>query len=161
MNAASFLKLFGGVFEHSPWVAERAWAEKPFASLDELHRAMADAVRSASREEQLALMRVHPELAGKEAQQGTLSTASAQEQASGGLTALSRAEMERMSALNRNYVSKHGHPFIIAVRLNTKAQIFSEFERRLASDGDTEFAACLEQIYPITGKRLDAMLGPN
>ncbi len=161
MNAASFLKLFGGVFEHSPWVAERAWAEKPFASLDELHRAMADAVRSASREEQLALMRVHPELAGKEAQQGTLSTASAQEQASGGLTALSRAEMERMSALNRNYVSKHGHPFIIAVRLNTKAQIFSEFERRLASDGDTEFAACLEQIYLITRIRLDAMLGPN
>lgn len=159
MDAAAFLKLFGGVFEHSSWVAERAWAKKPFASIDALHAAMADAVRQASYEEQLALIRVHPELAGKEAQQGTLTAASTHEQKSGGLTELRRDEMERISQLNRDYAAKHGHPFIIAVRLNTKAQIFSEFERRLASDSRTEFAACLEQIYLITRLRLEALLG--
>lgn len=161
LDAAAFLKLFGGVFEHSAWVAERAWAKKPFADLDALHAAMAAAVRDASPEEQLALVRVHPELAGKEAQQGTLTDASKLEQTSGGLTALRRDEMERMAALNRDYVSKHGHPFIIAVRMHTKAQIFAEFERRLASDSEAEFAACLEQIYLITRLRLEALLGTD
>ena len=85
--------------------------------------------------------------------------ASTHEQKSGGLTELRRDEMERISQLNRDYAAKHGHPFIIAVRLNTKAQIFSEFERRLASDSETEFSACLEQIYLITRLRLQALLG--
>ena len=159
MDAAAFLKLFGGVFEHSSWVAKRAWSNKPFASIDALHAAMADAVRKASYDEQLALIRVHPELAGKQAQQGTLTAASTHEQKSGGLTELSREEMQRISQLNRDYAAKHGHPFIIAVRLNTRAQTFSEFERRLASDINTEFAACLEQIYLITRLRLQALLG--
>ena len=159
MSPDEFSRSFGPVFEHSPWIAERAFAKRPFADVDALHRAMTDAVRAASREEQLALLRAHPELAGREARAGTLTAASTSEQKNAGLNALSREEMERIASLNRRHAERFGFPFIIAVRLNVKERIFAEFERRLALDPQTEMDLCLEQVYLITALRLKDATG--
>lgn len=158
MPAAEFRAAFGGVFEHSPWVAEGAFAARPFASVDALHAAMTDVVKRAGRDEQVALLRAHPELAGREAQAGTMTGDSTAEQGGAGLNALSRAEMARISDLNRRYREKFGFPFIIAVRKHTKDGIFSEFERRLANDRDTELGAALGQVFVITRLRLDGLI---
>lgn len=159
MDRNAFVQAFGGIFEHSPWVAGRAWHARPFADLGAVHDAMTAAVRALSREEQVALLRVHPDLAGKEAEEGTMTDHSVSEQASAGLDALSKAEVERMRDLNVRYRARHGFPFIIAVRRYTKDQIFSEFEQRLANDDDTELEACLAQIFTITRLRLMALAG--
>ena len=158
MPAAEFLTAFGGVFEHSPWVAEGALAARPFASVGAFHAAMTDAVRRAGREAQVKLLRAHPELAGREAQAGTMTGDSTAEQGGAGLNALTRDEMTRISDLNRRYREKFGFPFIIAVRQHTKDGIFREFERRLAHDRDTELATCLGQVYVITRLRLDGLI---
>jgi 2-oxo-4-hydroxy-4-carboxy-5-ureidoimidazoline decarboxylase len=158
MSGAEFLGALGGVFEHSPWIAERAFAARPFASVDALHGAMTDAVKRASRDEQIALLRAHPELAGKEAQAGTMTGDSTAEQGGAGLNALARAEMARISDLNRRYREKFGFPFIIAVRQHTKDGIFREFERRLAQDREAELATCLGQVFVITRLRLDGLV---
>ena len=158
MTAKTFRDALGGVFEHSPWVSERAASARPFASVAALHAAMVDVVRSASREEQLALLHAHPDLAGKEAKAGTMTTDSTSEQGSAGLDALSREEIERIDGLNRRHRAKFGFPFIIAVRRHTKDGIFAEFERRLGNDAQTELANGLEQVFLITRLRLDAMI---
>ena len=158
MTPEAFRDALGGVFEHSPWIAERAFAARPFASVAALHAAMTDAVRRATREEQLALLGVHPDLAGKEAKDGTMTRDSTSEQGSAGLSALSREEMRRIDDLNRRYRAKFGFPFIIAVRRHTKESIFGEFERRLGNDVETELANCLEQVFLITRLRLDGMI---
>ncbi len=158
MSGAEFLAALGGVFEHSPWIAERAFAARPFASVAALHAAMTDVVERASRDEQLALLRAHPELAGKEAQAGTMTGDSTAEQGGAGLNALSRAEMERISSLNRRYRDRFGFPFIIAVRQHTKDGILREFERRLANDRDEELGTCLGQVFVITRLRLDGLI---
>lgn len=158
MSAGDFVAALGGVFEHSPWIAEQAFAARPFADVAALHAAMVAAVRGASRDRQIALLRAHPELAGKEARAGTLTDASTAEQDSAGLTALSREEMERIARLNREYRAKQGFPFVIAVRNSGKAQIFSEFERRLANDIAAEVGNGLEQVYAITRLRLDSII---
>jgi 2-oxo-4-hydroxy-4-carboxy-5-ureidoimidazoline decarboxylase len=154
MAASDFSQAFGRVFEHSPWIAERALARRPFASIEALHAAMCAVVREASADEQLALLRAHPALAGREAIAGELTPESTREQASAGLNALSRAEMERISQLNAAHAERFGFPFIIAVRLNTRDRILAEFERRLGLDLEAERIACLEQVYLITGLRL-------
>jgi len=158
MPAAEFRAALGGVFERSPWIAERAFAARPFASVDALHVAMADVVKRASRDEQLALLRAHPELAGKEARAGTLTLDSTAEQGSVGLNALSRAELQRIADLNRRYREKFGFPFIIAVRQHTKAGVFAQLESRLANDIDAELRNCLDQVLIITRLRLDALI---
>jgi len=158
MRPAEFVAALGGVFEHSPWIAERALARRPFADVAALHAAMVDVVRGATREEQLGLLRAHPELAGREAQSGTLTADSTAEQKSAGLTALTRAEMERVGRLNRAYRERFGFPFIIAVRRHSKDGIFAEFERRLANGTESELRECLEQVYVITRLRLDALI---
>jgi 2-oxo-4-hydroxy-4-carboxy-5-ureidoimidazoline decarboxylase len=142
------------LFEHSPWVEDRADARP--SSGDRLADLMA-VVREASRDEQLALIRAHPELAGKAAIDGTLTEASAAEQASAGLDRLSRAEFDRFHALNGAYREKFGFPFIICVRLTDKAGILSAMERRLENDPDTEIANALEQIGEIVRLRLEDM----
>ena len=154
MTPGDFLAAFGGVFEHSPWIAERAWERRPFADAESLHAAMVAVVAGASRAEQIALLNAHPDLAGKEAKVGTLTAASINEQASAGLDALSRDEMGLIGELNRRHRELFGFPFIIAARLNAKDRIFAEFERRLGLDENAEFAACLEQVYAITRLRL-------
>jgi 2-oxo-4-hydroxy-4-carboxy-5-ureidoimidazoline decarboxylase len=103
MPQLEFRAALGDVFEHSPWVAERAWAQRPFASIDALHAAMLAAVRAAGTDEQLGLIRAHPELAGREAAAGTLTADSTSEQGRLGFTALSRAEIERVARANRAY----------------------------------------------------------
>lgn len=158
MSAPEFLAALGGVFEHSPWIAERAFAARPFADVTALHAAMKEVVKRASREEQLALLNAHPELAGKEAQSGTMTSDSTSEQGSVGLNALSREEMQRIADLNRRYRAKFGFPFIIAVRQHTKEGIFRQFEARLANDTETELKACLEQVFIITRLRLDGLI---
>jgi len=158
MRPAEFVAALGGVFEHSPWIAERALARRPFSDVAALHAAMVDVVRGATREEQLRLLCAHPELAGREAQSGTLTADSTAEQKSAGLTALTRAEMERVERLNRAYRERFGFPFIIAVRRHSKDGIFAEFERRLANAAESELRECLEQVYIITRLRLDALV---
>ena len=156
MTPQAFLGALGGVFEHSPWIAEGAFAARPFANVAELHEAMINTVKRASRERQLALLNAHPELAGKEAQAGALTSSSAAEQASVGLNALSREEIQALARWNREYREKFGFPFIIAVRRHTKASIFGEIERRLANDTQTELNTGLEQVFLITRLRLEA-----
>jgi chitin deacetylase len=140
------------VFEHSPWVAQRVWRERPFASVDELHRAMVRVVEDASPEEKLALVRAHPELAGGE----SLTVDSSSEQGRLGFNRLSKDELGRMNALNRRYREKFGFPCIVALRLHAnRDSVMREMERRLGNNVDAELAAALEQIGHITRGRLE------
>jgi 2-oxo-4-hydroxy-4-carboxy-5-ureidoimidazoline decarboxylase len=157
MDRAAFVQKFGGIFEKSPWVAEKAWEKRPFASIDDLHAAMVNVVKYAPVPNQLALLQSHPDLAGKEAQSGSMTTSSVSEQASAGLNALSKAEMVQITELNAAYRQKFGFPFIIAVRMHTKEGIFFEFDRRLQNETQAEFANDLQNVYAITRLRLGAI----
>lgn len=158
MDRAAFVVKFGGIFEKSPWVAEKAWEKRPFSSLDDMHAAMVAVAKNAPATLQLALLQSHPDLAGKEAQAGTMTASSVAEQASAGLNALSPAEFAELSGLNAAYKMKFGFPFIIAVRMHTREGIFFEFKRRLQNDTQTEFANDLQNVYIITRLRLNKML---
>jgi OHCU decarboxylase len=160
LDLPAWLARFGAIFEHSPWVAEGAWRRKerfgPLSSADELHRAMMRTVEEAPREEQLALVRAHPELAGGEA----LTVDSTSEQARLGFNRLSKAELEQMSNLNRRYREKFGFPCIVALRLHAnRASVMDEMARRLGNNAETELAGALQQIGHITRGRLDKLLG--
>ena len=157
MDRDAFVARLGPAFEHSPWVAEGAWAQRPFASIEQLHAAMLDVVRQAPAATRLAFLRAHPELAGKEAQAGTLTRESVGEQASAGLDAMTRDEVQEMQRLNREYAERHGFPFIIAVRRHTKAQIFDALRRRAKADSADELQEALAQIGHITRLRVDAL----
>ncbi len=151
-----FVARFGGVFEHSPWVAQRAWKSKPFHSVDALHQAMMQVVAQAKTDEQLALVRAHPELAGAEAKENTLTVDSSSEQGRLGFTALSRQEWLQMAELNRRYREKFVFPCIVALRLHaTRASVVAEMQRRAGNDGETELKNALGQIGHITRGRLD------
>jgi 2-oxo-4-hydroxy-4-carboxy-5-ureidoimidazoline decarboxylase len=147
----AFVARLGNVFEHSPWVAQAAWRQRPFAA------SMLQAVREASPAQHLALLRAHPELAGREAQAGTLTEASDSEQLSAGLKSLRPDELARMAALNAAYLGKHGFPFIVCVRHYTKAGIFHEMARRSAHDTPREMVEALDQVAAITRLRLGAL----
>lgn len=153
-----FVSVLGGVFEHSPWVAERAESVRPFADIGALHTAMVHAVQTATAAEQIGLLCAHPELAGRQARAGEMTASSQTEQSSAGLNALTSGELARINALNAQYRQKFGFPFIIAVRNHTKASILSEFERRVANGADTELEAALEQVYAITRMRLTTLI---
>ena len=155
MTRDEFIAAFGGVFEHSAWVAERAWDARPFGSTAALHQAMMDAAMQAARAEQLALLRAHPELAGREAADGALSANSGTEQGRLGFTALSKVELARMAALNRAYRAKFGFPAIVALALHgSRATVLAEIERRSVNDAEREIAAALGQVAHITRARL-------
>jgi chitin deacetylase len=161
MDRASFLARFGGIFEHSPWVAERAFALELGPAHDSavgLHSALCRAFRAAAPEERLGVLRAHPDLAGKLAQAKRLTAESTAEQASAGLDALTDAERAAFGRMNRAYVDKHGFPFVIAVRETTKAGILAAFERRLADDTEAEFAIACGQVERIALHRLKALL---
>ena len=156
----AFVARFSGVFEHSPWVAERAWHGAPFASPDALHAEMMRVVSKASAAERLALVRAHPELAGREAKEGALTADSSSEQARLGFTSLDREEFLRMGELNRRYREKFGFPCIVALRLHAnRASVMAEMERRLGNNAESELAKALEQIGHITRGRLEKLLG--
>ena len=158
MPPAQFIETLANVFEHSPWVAERVVPLRPFADIAALHAAMTAAVAAASRAEQLALIRAHPELAGREAIDGSLTADSTSEQGRLGLTSLSRAEFERITALNQRYRDRFGFPCIIALALHAdRGSVFSAFESRLGHDPVQEATMALEQIGHITRARLEKM----
>jgi 2-oxo-4-hydroxy-4-carboxy-5-ureidoimidazoline decarboxylase len=154
LDEAAFVARFGALFEHSPWVVERAAALRPF---DDLLGGLMSAVYRASPDEQLALIRAHPELAGKAAIDRTLTDASAAEQASAGLDRLTPAEYEQFHALNHAYNERFGFPFIICVRLTDKAGILAAIESRLGNDCDAEISTALAQIGEIVRLRIEAL----
>lgn len=158
MDRDRFVATLGPTFENAPWIAQAAWARRPFASLDALHAAMLDIVRQAPDDLQLAFLCGHPELAGREAQAGTMTAESVGEQGSAGLHALSREELAEIQRLNRNYRERHGFPFIIAVRRSTKQQIFEAMRLRTARDTAAERREALALIGLITRDRIDALV---
>jgi 2-oxo-4-hydroxy-4-carboxy-5-ureidoimidazoline decarboxylase len=154
-----FVQLFGGVFEHAPWVAEQAFAAGPFRAAEALHRAMVDAMSRAPRARRLALIRGHPDLAGRTAIRGELTAASSTEQADAGLDQCTPAEFERFHELNESYRAKFGFPFIFAVRGKSRHAILAAFEQRLAHSAEAEFQEALDQIARIARLRLDDLIG--
>jgi 2-oxo-4-hydroxy-4-carboxy-5-ureidoimidazoline decarboxylase len=160
LDAPAFAAALGFLFEHSPWVVERAWAARPFADRAGLHAAMVSVLEAATEDERLALIRAHPELAGKAAIAGDLTAASLSEQASAGLDRLTADEFARFHALNGAYGARFGFPFIICVRLNDKTSILAAMERRLANDEAAEVAEAIHQIGLIAGLRLESAVAP-
>ena len=157
----AFVSAFGGVFEHSPWIAERAHDLELGPAHDTaagLHNALARMFRSASYDERLGVLTAHPDLAGKLAAAKRLTAESTSEQASAGLDALTDEERTKFTELNTAYVEKHGFPFIIAVRDHDKSGILAAFERRIGNDTDTEFNEACRQVERIARLRLEDML---
>ncbi|WP_420395595.1 allantoinase PuuE [Nioella sp.] len=161
MSREDFVAAYGGIFEHSPWIAERAWGLELGPAHDcaaGVHNALARAFRSASRDERLGVLRAHPDLAGKLAAAGRLTAESTSEQAGAGLNMLTDEERADFTRLNTAYVDKHGFPFIIAVRDHDKASIRANFERRIDNDTETEFAEACRQVERIAEFRLMDLL---
>ena len=158
MSEADFVSVLGGVFEHSPWVAREVAAQRPFTSSADLHSAMVGAVQHAGEERKLALIRAHPDLAGKAALAGELTADSREEQAGAGLDRLSEEEYRRFHELNAAYKETFGFPFIIAVKGHSKASILSAFEERLSNDLETEQKRALAEIARIARFRLNALV---
>ena len=157
-NRAAFTAALGHLFEHSPWVAEETWPCRPFRDATQLHAALCATMRSASPGKQLALIRAHPDLAGRLAQQKKLTTESNREQASAGLDRLTDAELAEFTRLNDTYKAKFGFPFIICARLNAKSAILGAMQARLPHDPATELNAALTEIEKIAGLRLQDLL---
>ena len=159
LDEARFVALLGAVFEHSPWIAERIWPRRPFASVADLFQSMQDEVRRASPEAQLDLIRAHPELAGK---QGPLSKDSSSEQARLGFLSLDRSHFEQMAELNRTYRQRFGIPCIVALKLHaSRASVMAEMQRRLGNTVQAEIATALEQIGHIARGRLERVVKEN
>ncbi|MEN3112612.1 2-oxo-4-hydroxy-4-carboxy-5-ureidoimidazoline decarboxylase [Uliginosibacterium paludis] len=154
LERAEFVQALEGIFEHSPWVAERAWLRRPFADIEALREAMVSVMMQASHEEQLALIRAHPELAGRAAVAGELTEASTREQSGARLDKCSPEEFARLQALNAQYNARFGFPFILAVRGLDRAGIIERFAERLENSPQTEFAEALNQIARIASLRL-------
>lgn len=161
MARARFVERFGSIFEHSPWIAQRAFDLELGPAHDSaagLHNALARMFRSASADERLAVLRAHPDLAGKLAQAKRLTAESTAEQASAALDALTDQERATFQSLNTEYTTKHGFPFIIAVRDNTKDSILRAFQARIANDTATEFSTACRQVERIAELRLKDIL---
>ncbi|MDB2337267.1 allantoinase PuuE [Amylibacter sp.] len=157
MNRENFIDLYGGIFEHSAWIADNAYDYELSYAHDTatgLHNALCRAFRSAPKELQLKVLRAHPDLAGKLAQAKRLTSESTSEQASAGMDSLTDNERKIFTQLNLTYVKKHGFPFIIAVRDHNKASILSAFKTRINNDGDTEFLEACKQVERIAEFRL-------
>lgn len=157
-DRAAFTAALGHLFEHSPWVADETWLRRPFTSAEALHAALCSTMRSASRERQLDLIRVHPDLAGRLAQQQKLTTESTNEQARAGLNELSAAEQAEFTRLNDAYKARFGFPFIICARLNAKDAIVAAMQTRNTHSPEVEFATALTEIEKIAWLRLSDIL---
>ena len=158
LNAAdkgAFVKALGDIYEQAPWVAEGVHGKRPFASLNALHEAMMAAVREASAEQRIALLKGHPDLAGKAARAGTMTADSKAEQASAGLDHLTEAEYAAFHRSNEAYRKKFGIPFIVCVRRHSKDSILRQFERRLQNGAAAETKAALTEVFRIGALRLD------
>jgi 2-oxo-4-hydroxy-4-carboxy-5-ureidoimidazoline decarboxylase len=153
-----FVARFGGAYEHSPWVAEGAWYERPFRCLYELHQAMDRAVNAASDERKMELIRAHPDLVGKAAVAGELTPESEREQASAGLDRLSPEEYEAFTQMNRSYRKKFGMPLIFCVREHSKDSILKAAEQRLGNSKEEEIEMALAEISKIARLRLEDLV---
>ena len=154
LDQPAFVERVGWVFEHSPWVAERTWACKPFADVAALHRLMTVAMRAASRAEQLALLQAHPDLGAR----ARMSEASVNEQAGVGLDQLTQDEFDQLQRLNSEYKQKFGFPFLYAVKGSNKHDILAALERRLSSNQADEFQEALTQVTRIAGFRIEDLI---
>jgi 2-oxo-4-hydroxy-4-carboxy-5-ureidoimidazoline decarboxylase len=158
LSREDFLATLGGIFEHSPWVAEAVVGARPFGSIERLHAVMVAAVTAASADRQLALLQAHPELAGKLARSGGLTAASAGEQAGLGLDRLDAAEIARFDRANEIYRARFGFPFIIAVKAQRdRRAILDALETRAGHDRATELATALAEVAKIARFRLEAL----
>jgi OHCU decarboxylase len=153
-DRARFVGALAWIFEESPWVAERAWARRPFAGVDELHAAMTSIVAAATPDEQLALLRAHPDLGARV----RMSRASTREQAGAGLHQLTAEQFEQLQRLNAAYREKFGYPFLLAVTGRTPHQILDALAQRLTADPREELAEALRQVYRIARIRLDTTI---
>ena len=158
VERAGFVERFGPLFEHSPWVAEEAWTDQPFADADELFEALQAAMYSAPRERQLALIRAHPDLAGKAAIEGSLTDSSRREQVAAGLDRLTPDEYGAFTRTNAAYRARFGFPFVVCAREHTKESILRVAAERLEHTPDEEVRVALEEIAKIGRLRLQALL---
>jgi 2-oxo-4-hydroxy-4-carboxy-5-ureidoimidazoline decarboxylase len=157
-NATRFVELLGGIFEHSPWVAERVYDKRPFDSRADLHRRMVAEVHEASQQQLRELLCQHPELAGKEADANSLTDSSKREQTGAGLNQCSADELARIKHFNQAYSAKHGFPFIIAVTGLDKLQIIAAMEQRIDNEVESEFATAIGEVEKIAMIRLTALI---
>lgn len=160
MSKAAFVEQYGSIYEHSPWVAERCWEtglEGQHDNVPVLAASMAAVLAIATDDEKLQLIRAHPDLAGKAAKQGTLTSESTDEQASAGLDQCTESELERFQTLNDAYKAKFDFPFIMAVRGSNRHKILAGFEERLPNDHDIEVARALAEINKIALLRLETL----
>ena len=155
---ADFIAALAGIYEHSPWVAEAVAMQRPFASVDALAAAMAQAVAQAGEEAQMTLIRAHPQLAGKAAIAGELTESSTHEQRGAGLDQCAPEEFARITELNDAYQRRFDFPFILAVKGHTRASILANMAARLSNDAASERTEALRQIDRIARFRLDALL---
>jgi len=161
LDREGFIARFGGVFEHSPWIAEAAYdagIPAKTETAEALHALLVAAMRAGSRDQKRALIAAHPDLAGRLARAGRLTADSAREQASAGLDLLSDAERETFTALNEAYKERFQMPFIMAVKGRSKDEILAAFRARLNNDAEAEFATALKQIERIALLRLKDLL---
>jgi allantoate deiminase len=156
-----FVALCGPFFEHSPWIAQRAWSLRPFATLTDLHEKLCAVVAAATTDEKLKLIRAHPDLVGRMARENRLTRESAGEQAAAGLASLSADETAAFERHNREYAQRFGFPFVICARQNRKEAILAAFPRRLANSRDQEIAAALDEICKIAQLRLGDAIGED
>jgi 2-oxo-4-hydroxy-4-carboxy-5-ureidoimidazoline decarboxylase len=154
LDRDAFVAAVGHVFEHSPWIAAEAWAQRPFADLAALHGTLVAVVAAAGEERQLALIRAHPDLAGRIALAGQLTPASAGEQAAAGLSTLNADELARFTAYNAAYRERFGFPFVICARANKQEAILAAFPLRLGHTRDQEIRTALGEIAQIAWLRL-------
>jgi OHCU decarboxylase len=158
LDKAAFVERFGPLFEHSPWVAEAAFRDRPFADREELYEALVAAMYAAPMERKLALIRAHPDLAGKAAIEGTLTDSSTREQASAGLDRLTPDEYDAFTSTNTAYRERFGFPFVVCAREHTKESILRVASERLANTEDEEIRVALEEIAKIARLRLEDAL---
>jgi OHCU decarboxylase len=149
-----FVAVCGPLFEHSPWIAERAWERRPFSSLVQLHDSMCKIVLESDVNEQLALIRAHPDLVGRLAREGQLTRESKDEQKAAGLAELSADEAAQFDRYNAAYRERFGFPFVICARQNRKQAILAAFPTRLAHERDEEIKTALSEIFKIARLRL-------
>jgi 2-oxo-4-hydroxy-4-carboxy-5-ureidoimidazoline decarboxylase len=158
LDQRRFVGALGPLFEHSPWIAEAAWRRRPFGSAAELHAALEGAMREAPRERQLELIRAHPELAGREAEERTLTRESSHEQSSAGLDRAAADELEALRRVNRAYRERFGFPLIVCVREHTKESIVAWGAARLEHSREQEIDVALGEITKIARLRLADLL---
>ncbi|HEY7984020.1 MAG TPA: 2-oxo-4-hydroxy-4-carboxy-5-ureidoimidazoline decarboxylase [Ktedonobacterales bacterium] len=161
LDRDAFVAALAGLFEGPPWIVEQAWARRPFANRATLYQALCAVMRAAPEARQVALLQAHPDLVGRAALAGTLSPASAGEQAAAGLDALTADAIATFQRLNQEYRARFGFPFVICARANRQASILAGFAARLGNTRDEEIATALGEVEQICALRLADLVAPD